>query len=52
VALELGAWRVLGVLNGVVPLARPAFVVDNLEGVVFRPPKVGLSGRLALSLTL
>lgn len=51
-AFQLGAWRLLGVLQGVIPLARPTFIVDNLEQNVFRPPSVGVTGRLALSLSL
>jgi hypothetical protein len=51
IALRLGDWRLSGIVNGVVPFVRPSFVVDNAEGVVFRPRVVGLSARMALSLT-
>ncbi|WP_441288415.1 hypothetical protein ACSRUE_41705 [Sorangium sp. KYC3313] len=49
-------WRVAapvsveGALHAVVPLRRPRFVVENLDGVVYRPPVAGLSARLGLAL--
>ncbi|WP_437533825.1 hypothetical protein WME79_07390 [Sorangium sp. So ce726] len=49
-------WRVAapvsieGALHAVVPLTRPRFVVENLEGTVYRPPAAGLSARLGLAL--
>ncbi|WP_437939657.1 hypothetical protein [Sorangium sp. So ce341] len=58
-AAGLGAlleWRVAaplkveGALHALVPLQRPRFVVENLEGTVYRPPAAGLSARLGLAL--
>ncbi|KYF99342.1 hypothetical protein BE20_31765 [Sorangium cellulosum] len=58
-AAGLGAlleWRVAaplkveGALHALVPLQRPRFVVENLEGTVYRPPTAGLSARLGLAL--
>lgn len=46
-----GPLRGEGVLHAVVPLRRPRFVVENLEGDVYRPPAAGLSSRLGLALT-
>ncbi|MGK3996373.1 hypothetical protein [Sorangium sp. So ce1024] len=49
-------WRVAaplkieGALHAVVPLRRPRFVVENLEGDVYRPPAAGLSSRLGVAL--
>ncbi|AUX20795.1 hypothetical protein SOCEGT47_012690 [Sorangium cellulosum] len=45
-----GPLRVEGALHAVVPLRRPRFVVENLEGAVYRPPAAGLSARLGLAL--
>lgn len=45
-----GPLKVEGALHAVVPLRRPRFVVENLEGVVYRPPAAGLSARLGLAL--
>ncbi|WP_437591584.1 hypothetical protein [Sorangium sp. So ce1000] len=42
--------KIEGALHAVVPLRRPRFVVENLEGIVYRPPAVGLSARLGLAL--
>ncbi|WP_437735636.1 hypothetical protein [Sorangium sp. So ce1335] len=58
-AAGLGAlveWRIAGPLRGegalhaVVPLRRPRFVVENVEGDVYRPPAAGLSSRLGVAL--
>ncbi|WP_438027770.1 hypothetical protein [Sorangium sp. So ce233] len=49
-------WRVAdplkleAALHAVAPLRRPRFVVENLEGTVYRPPAAGLSARLGLAL--
>ncbi|WP_437962438.1 hypothetical protein WME76_45130 (plasmid) [Sorangium sp. So ce119] len=49
-------WRVAdplkieGALHAVAPLRRPRFVVENLEGTVYRPPAAGLSARLGVAL--
>lgn len=40
-----------GALHALVPLSRPRFIVENLEGTVYRPPAAGVSARLGLSLT-
>ncbi|MGK4006913.1 hypothetical protein WMF31_30095 [Sorangium sp. So ce1036] len=45
-----GPLRVEGALHAVAPLRRPRFVVENLEGAVYRPPAAGLSARLGLAL--
>ncbi len=45
-----GPLKVEGALHAVVPLQRPRFVVENLEGTVYRPPAAGLSARLGLAL--
>ncbi|KYF54520.1 hypothetical protein BE08_42340 [Sorangium cellulosum] len=42
--------KIEGALHAVVPLQRPRFVVENLEGDVYRPPAAGLSARLGLGL--
>ncbi|WP_199694194.1 hypothetical protein, partial [Sorangium cellulosum] len=39
-----------GALHAVAPLRRPRFVVENLEGTVYRPPAAGLSARLGVAL--
>ncbi|WP_437280377.1 hypothetical protein WME90_07395 [Sorangium sp. So ce375] len=58
-AAGLGAlleWRIAapvsveGALHAIVPLRRPRFIVENLDGTVYRPPAVGLSARLGLAL--
>lgn len=49
-------WRIAapvsveGALHAVIPLRRPRFVVENLDGIVYRPPAAGLSARLGLAL--
>ncbi|WP_437601221.1 hypothetical protein WMF28_06575 [Sorangium sp. So ce590] len=45
-----GPLKVEGALHAVVPLRRPRFIVENLEGAVYRPPAAGLSARLGLAL--
>ncbi|KYF84630.1 hypothetical protein BE11_11930, partial [Sorangium cellulosum] len=42
--------KIEGALHAVAPLQRPRFVVENLEGTVYRPPAAGLSARLGLAL--
>ncbi|WP_437816242.1 hypothetical protein [Sorangium sp. So ce1078] len=42
--------KIEGALHAVAPLRRPRFVVENLEGTVYRPPAAGLSARLGLAL--
>ncbi|WP_437627837.1 hypothetical protein [Sorangium sp. So ce1151] len=42
--------RIEGALHAVAPLQRPRFIVENLEGTVYRPPAAGVSARLGLAL--
>ncbi|HTN91694.1 MAG TPA: hypothetical protein VL242_48835 [Sorangium sp.] len=42
--------RLEGALHAVAPLQRPRFIVENLEGTVYRPPAAGVSARLGLAL--